>query len=66
MLSITSSLSIILRQYKEGNLSEEETTQLIEDLYNRNNFIYPYVSQQPIIWETTSPDFRKYEVTCNI
>ena len=67
MLINTTSLSIILRQYKEGNLSEEETTQLIEDLYSRNNFIYPYVPQQPsIIWENTPSDFRKFEVTCNI
>lgn len=63
MLINTTSLSIILRQYKEGNLSEEEATQLIEDLYSRNNYI-PY--QPGITWETQFPDIPKYEITCNL
>ena len=64
MLINTTSLSIILRQYKEGNLSEEEATQLIEDLYSRNNYI-PYY-QPGITWETQFPDIPKYEITCNL
>lgn len=51
MLINTTSLSIILRQYKEGNLSEEEATQLIEDLYSRNDYVPNYPINQPgIIW----------------
>lgn len=61
------SLSIILRQYKEGNLSLDETIQLIEDLYNKNNFIYPYYPNLPAItWDTNTPDFRKFEITCDL
>lgn len=61
------SLSIILRQYKEGNLSLDEAIQLIEDLYNKNNFIYPYYPTQPAItWDTNTPDFRKFEITCDL
>lgn len=67
MLLNTTSLSIILRQYKEGNLSEEEASQLIEDLYNKNNnYIYPYYPQPAITWDTNTPDFRKFEITCSI
>ena len=66
MLVNTTSLSIILRQYKEGNLSEEEATQLIDDLYNKNNYIYPYYPQYPIIWDVKAPDFQKFEVTCSL
>ena len=67
MLINTTSLSIILRQYKEGNLSEEEATQLIEDLYSRNNYFLNYPINQPsITWDTQSPDIQKYEITCSL
>lgn len=67
MLINTTSLSIILRQYKEGNLSEEEATQLIEDLYHRNNYVYPNypLDQQPFVWKS-NPDIQKYEITCSL
>ena len=65
MLS-TTSLSIILRQYKEGNLSEDEAIQLIEDIYSKTNYIYPYYPQPAITWDTNTPDFRKFEITCNL
>ena len=67
MLINTTSLSIILRQYKEGNLSEEEATQLIEDLYSRNNYFLNYPINQPAItWDTQFPEIPKYEITCNL
>lgn len=55
------SLHIILTQYRKEHLTEDEAIQLIEDLYNKNNFVtYPYYFPQQITYET-SPS---YEVTC--
>lgn len=42
-----SSVKIILKQFKEGNISEEETVTLIEDLYNKNYYYYPYYYNTP-------------------
>jgi hypothetical protein len=60
------SLRIILRTYSKGGINEDETVQLIEDLYNKttiNN--YPYVPYLPQITYTDGePKFPKYEVTC--
>lgn len=59
---MNSSIYIILKQFKEGHISEEETVQLIEDLYRKNNFI-PTFPQWPQI-TYTEPKFQKWEVTC--
>ena len=59
---MNSSIYIILKQFKEGHISEEETVQLIEDLYGKNNFI-PIFPQWPQI-TYTEPKFQKWEVTC--
>ena len=60
------SLRIILRTYSRGGINEDETVQLIEDLYNKttiNN--YPYVPYWPQITYTDGePKFQKYEITC--
>ena len=59
----TKSISIILRQFKENHITEDEAIQLIEDLYNKITW-----TTSPYITWTTSPDygtFPKYEVTCN-
>jgi hypothetical protein len=60
------SLRIILRTYSKGGINEDETVQLIEDLYNKttiNN--YPYVPYWPQITYTDGePKFQKYEITC--
>ena len=59
----TKSISIVLRQFKENHITEDEAIQLIEDLYNKITWTTtPYTN-----W-TTSTDygtFPKYEVTCN-
>ena len=56
----TTSLSIILRQYKEGNLSEEEVIQLINDIRD-NSPIYPI---WPQITYDNNPNFPEYKITC--
>jgi ADP-glucose pyrophosphorylase len=60
------SLRIILRTYSKGGINEDETVQLIEDLYNKttiNN--YPYTPYWPQITYTDGKTkFQKYEITC--
>jgi hypothetical protein len=56
-----SSISIILRQFKEEHISESEAIQLIEDLYKYKNYYIPYWPQTT--WE--SPNIPNYEVTCS-
>ena len=60
------SLRIILRTYSKGGINEDETVQLIEDLFDKttiNN--YPYVPYWPQITYTDGePKFHKYEITC--
>ena len=58
-----SSLEIILRQYKSGNISEEEAIRLIEDLTSRSNYIPIYPNWPEITYET-NPSWKKWEVTC--
>ena len=53
-----SSISIVLKQFKEEHISESEAIQLIEDLYRYNTSYWPQIT-----WET--PNFPNYEVTCN-
>ena len=57
------SLRIVLNQYKQEYITEEEAVTLIEDLTTStvvNNPIYPYWPQ--ITYETEP--FKKFEVTC--
>lgn len=62
ILNNNSSISIILREYKEKHISEDEAIQLIEDLYrNKTNYV-PYWPQ--ITWDNTPNIVPKYEVTC--
>ena len=55
----SSSISIILKQFKEEHISESETIQLIEDLYRYKGCYIPYWPQI-----TYNNDFPKYEITC--
>ncbi len=59
------SIYIILEQFKKDNLSEEETVNLIEDLYNKNHIYSPIFTRWPQI-TYTEPKFQKWEVTCDI
>ena len=60
------SLRIILRTYSKGGINEDETVQLIEDLFYKttiNN--YPYVHYwHQITYTDGEPKFQKYEITC--
>ena len=59
------SLKIILRTYSKGGLTEDETVQLIEDLFDKttiNN--YPYAPCWPQVTYDSEPKFQKFEVTC--
>ena len=47
-----SSVKIILKQFKEGNISEEEAVTIIEDLYNKNYYYYPYYYNNTPYWGT--------------
>ena len=59
-----SSISIILKQFKEEHISESEAIQLIEDLfYSKNNNFVPVFPQWPQI-TYTEPKYQKWEVTC--
>ena len=58
------SLRIVLNQYKQEYITEEEAVTLIEDLTTStvvNNPIYPY---WPQITYETEPKIQKWEVTC--
>ena len=66
------SVSIVLNQFKNGNITEDEAITLLEDLCSNNTIInnppsYPWPSQ-PWITYTTEYEFpnkiQKYEVTC--
>ena len=55
-----SSISIILKQFKEEHISESEAIQLIEDLYRYKSYYIPYWPQ--ITYETPQP--QRFEITC--
>ena len=55
------SLQIILRKFKEGTISEEEASQIIYDLYNKEISYVPW-SIPPVTY--TNNEFPKFEVTC--
>jgi hypothetical protein len=61
------SVKIILNQYKQEHITEDEAIQLIEDLYSNNTIInnlpsYPWTTYPLITYDTKFP---KYEITCN-
>lgn len=58
-----SSIYIILNQFKNGHITEDEAVRLIEDLYNRNNYI-PVFPSWPQITYTQQPSYKPFEVTC--
>ena len=62
------SISIILRQYKEEHISEQEAITLINDVVNNYRYVpyYPWWNNGQVTWETnqTIPEFKKFEVTC--
>ena len=60
--SYNSSIYIILNQFKNGHITEDEAVRLIEDLYNRNNYIPVFPSWPQITY--TQPTYKTYEVTC--
>lgn len=60
---MNNSIYIILNQYKNGHISEEEAVQLIEDLYRNKNAYIPIFPQWPQI-TYTEPKYQKWEVTC--
>lgn len=65
---VNSSIAIILRQYKEEHISEEEAIQLINDLTYRPQYI-PYYTPwwNNVTWEKNKieiPKYGTYKVTC--
>lgn len=54
------SLEIILRKVKEGALSEEEATQIINDIKSVNYYPYWLTST----YDTEIKPFPNYEITC--
>lgn len=61
--SYNSSIYIILNQFKNGHVTEEEAVQLIEDLYrNKNIYVPTFPSWPQITYE--QPHYEPYRVTC--
>ena len=56
------SIHVVLKQYKDGHISEEETVQLIEDLYRGRNTYIPIYPSWP---QTTWIDSSKFTITCD-
>ena len=69
MLIKRESVSIILNQYKNGNITEDEALTLLDDLCSSNIVYnppsYPWTTY-PWITYDTKPEFQKYEITCKI
>ena len=61
-MGLNKSLSIILNLYKKGKVNEEDTIQLIDDLYNKPTqyYYYPWYYSTP----STEPYKIDYTVTC--
>lgn len=57
---IKSSLSIILNLYKKGKITEDEATQLIEDIRRPFTYYYPYYPST-VTYNTDEP---KWTTTC--
>ena len=69
MNTIKESISIILKQYKKENLTEEEAIKLIEDIYKtRIEYVYPitYPTYPTITWDNSKPNWRDWKVTCSL
>ena len=65
------SVSIVLNQFKNGNITEEEAITLLEDLCSSNTIInnppsYPWTTQPWITYNTEYefPKIQKFEITC--
>lgn len=61
------SIRIVLSQYKNGNITEDEIITLLKDLCSSNTIInnppyYPWTTQPLTTYN--NPEFPKYEVTC--
>lgn len=69
-MMVNSSISIILRQYKEEHITEEEAIQLINDLNYRPQYVpyyTPWWNNNDVTWEknkTEIPEYGTYKVTC--
>ena len=59
--AMNNSIYIILNQFKDEHITEEEAVQLIGDLY-RNTYVPVFPTWPQITYET--PTFPKYEITC--
>jgi hypothetical protein len=61
-MGLNKSLTIIINLYKKGKISEDDTVQLIEDLYNKSHETYWY----PWYVNTTNTEPYKidYTITC--
>lgn len=58
------SVKIILNQYKQEHITEDEAIQLIEDIYN-TKIVYPYnIYPWNLPAVTYDTEFPKYEITC--
>lgn len=57
------SLYIILTQFKREHINEEETAQLIKDLFSNNIVYQPYYTNPSITWTTDNPDTT--HIYCN-
>ena len=57
------SIKIILNQYKQEHITEDEAVQLIEDIYN-TKAVYPYIYPWSLPAVTYDTEFPKYEITC--
>ena len=61
------SLEIILEQYKKENISKEEASKLIEDIYYKPTYYwtYPYYSTTTQWLNQKEMDPSKFTITCN-
>ena len=57
------SVKIILNQYKQEHITEDEAIQLIEELCKNNISYIPYYPYWPQVTYDTQ-QFPKYEITC--
>lgn len=64
---VNSSIAIILRQYKEGHISEEEAIQLINDLTYKPQYIpyyTPWREYNDVMWKDNKTEIPDYKITC--
>lgn len=61
---IQESLRIILKTYSKGFLTEDETIQLIDDLYSKSTSYIPYYWPLYPTYTDGEQKFQKYEITC--